>query len=97
MKERLRKINAISMLKPGVNDPEGNTIKEALHKLGFDSVTDVRVGKALEILLEESGIEKLAEELKDDPRKKDFPGLGSRVLNNYYLTEVLPEPKEIKE
>lgn len=38
-------------LKPTVNDPQGLTIKEGLHALGFDDVEDVRAGKYLEIRL----------------------------------------------
>ena len=39
-------------LKPGVNDPQGLTIRGGLHQLGFDSVTDVRAGKYMEVKLE---------------------------------------------
>ncbi len=33
--------------RPGLLDPEGNAIQHALESLGFDDVTDVRVGKAI--------------------------------------------------
>lgn len=36
-------------LKPVVNDPQGLTIRGALHSLGFTGVADVRAGKYLEI------------------------------------------------
>ena len=39
-------------LKPVVNDPQGLTIRGALHSLGFASVEDVRAGKYLEVRLE---------------------------------------------
>ena len=39
-------------LKPTVNDPEGLTIRGALHSLGFTSVSSVRSGKYMEIMLE---------------------------------------------
>lgn len=38
-------------LKPSVNDPQGLTIRGGLRQLGFDSVTDVRAGKYMEIRL----------------------------------------------
>ncbi|MDE0146371.1 MAG: phosphoribosylformylglycinamidine synthase subunit PurS [Nitrospira sp.] len=38
-------------LKPGILDPQGRAIRQSLGTLGFDSVTDVRVGKFLEIEL----------------------------------------------
>ncbi len=41
-------------LKPTVNDPQGLTIKGALHNLGFAEVTSVRAGKYMEVKLEEN-------------------------------------------
>ena len=38
-------------LKPSVNDPQGLTIRGGLRQLGFESVTDVRAGKYMEIRL----------------------------------------------
>lgn len=40
-------------LKPTVNDPQGLTIKGALHDLGFQDVSSVRVGKYMELMLDE--------------------------------------------
>ena len=34
-------------LREGIADPQGSTIERALPALGFDTVTDVRVGKAI--------------------------------------------------
>ncbi len=39
-------------LKPTVNDPQGLTIRGALHSLGFAGVNSVRAGKYLEMRLE---------------------------------------------
>lgn len=36
-------------LKPGVLDPQGRAIHHALEGLGFDQVSDVRVGKLIEL------------------------------------------------
>ena len=41
-------------LKPAVNDPQGLTVLNSLKQLGFASVSDVRVGKYLEVRIEES-------------------------------------------
>ena len=38
-------------LKPSVFDPQGRTIAEALHSLGYDGVNDVRQGKYFELEL----------------------------------------------
>ena len=36
-------------LKPSVFDPQGTTVAEALHTLGYDAVKDVRQGKYFEL------------------------------------------------
>ncbi|HEV2301134.1 MAG TPA: phosphoribosylformylglycinamidine synthase subunit PurS [Stellaceae bacterium] len=41
-------------LKPGVLDPQGKAIGNALHALGFTGVGEVRQGKLIEIELGES-------------------------------------------
>ena len=40
--------------KPVVNDPQGITVKQGLATLGFREVSDVRVGKYIEVNLEAS-------------------------------------------
>lgn len=38
-------------LKPGVLDPQGKAVQQALHHLDFAEVTDVRMGKYIELEL----------------------------------------------
>jgi phosphoribosylformylglycinamidine synthase subunit PurS len=55
-------------LKPSVFDPQGRTIAEALHSLGYDSVDDVRQGKYFELDLlttEADDARRLAAEVAD--------------------------------
>jgi phosphoribosylformylglycinamidine synthase len=55
-------------LKPSVFDPQGRTIAEALHSLGYQNVEDVRQGKYFELDLAttESGAARaLAAEVAD--------------------------------
>jgi phosphoribosylformylglycinamidine synthase PurS subunit len=40
--------------KPVVNDPQGITVKQGLATLGFSEVSEVRVGKYIEVSLEAS-------------------------------------------
>jgi phosphoribosylformylglycinamidine synthase len=42
------------MLKPGVLDPQGRAIGQALHGLGFSGVGAVRAGKVIELELAET-------------------------------------------
>ncbi len=55
-------------LKPSVFDPQGHTIAEALHSLGYGSVGDVRQGKYFELELDvasEAEARALAAEVAD--------------------------------
>jgi phosphoribosylformylglycinamidine synthase len=55
-------------LKPSVFDPQGHTIAEALHSLGYSGVEDVRQGKYFELDLatsEASQAKALAAEVAD--------------------------------
>ena len=53
-------------LKPTVNDPQGITVLGGLKNMGYDSVSEVRVGKFLEIRINEterSRAESIAKEM----------------------------------
>ena len=55
-------------LKPSVFDPQGHTIVEALHSLGYGDVADVRQGKYFELDLKsptQAAAEKMAAEVAD--------------------------------
>ncbi len=55
-------------LKPSVFDPQGHTIVEALHSLGYGTVDDVRQGKFFEMDLnvrDAAAAEQLAKEVAD--------------------------------
>ncbi|MCX6009513.1 MAG: phosphoribosylformylglycinamidine synthase subunit PurS [Chloroflexi bacterium] len=66
-------------LKPTVNDPQGLTIKGALHNLGFTSVEDVRAGKYIEVRLEENDLTRASEQVNEMCRKL----LANPVIENY--------------
>ena len=55
-------------LKPSVFDPQGKTIADALHSLGYQAVGAVRQGKYFELELDAAGAEQarqLASEVAD--------------------------------
>lgn len=52
-------------LKPMVNDPQGLSIKGALHNLGFHNVNKVRAGKYMEVWIEEKEWSKAEEQVQD--------------------------------
>lgn len=46
------KVRVLVSYKDSVLDPQGQTVKNALHTLGYDSVKEVRQGKVFELELE---------------------------------------------
>jgi len=66
-------------LKPGINDPQGQVIKEALHSLGFADVAEVRVGKYMEIRIEGSGLREAEEQVEKMCRML----LANPVMENF--------------
>jgi len=63
-------------LKKGVLDPQGETIKRALHTMGYTSIKDVRQGKVFYIELEgdnpETVLEEVARRVLSNPVIEDF-------------------------
>jgi len=66
-------------LKPTVNDPQGLTIRGALHTLGFSTVQEVRAGKYIEIKIAEKDLEKARAEVQDMCKKL----LANTVIENF--------------
>jgi phosphoribosylformylglycinamidine synthase len=66
-------------LKPTVNDPQGLTIKGALHNLGFTEVTSVRAGKYMEVRVKEDNQNKAQEQVDQMCKKL----LANPVIENY--------------
>lgn len=44
-------------LKPGVLDPQGEAVRHALGSLGFEGVGEVRIGKVIEVNLDDTDAE----------------------------------------
>ena len=66
-------------LKQGIHDPQGHAIQQSLTTLGFDNVSKVRMGKLLEVELQdtesqkaESTIKSMCEQLLANPVIEDF-------------------------
>jgi phosphoribosylformylglycinamidine synthase PurS subunit len=75
-------------LKPTVNDPQGLTIKGALHNLGFTSVEDVRAGKYIEVRIKDTNLSKAKEQVNEMCRKL----LANPVIENYRFEVDRIEP-----
>ncbi len=66
-------------LKPTVNDPQGLTIRGALHSLGFADVESVRAGKYLEVRISDDDRAKAEKQLAEMCRKL----LANPVIEDY--------------
>lgn len=63
--------------KTGVLDPQGEAVRGALSSLGFKGVNDVRVGKFIEIELEDAedvhaDLERMCQDLLANPVIEDY-------------------------
>jgi len=74
------KATVLVRLKSEVLDPQGDAVRRALGKLGFEGVKGVRVGKLIEIELDDASaaadlkgrLEKMADEMLANPVIEDF-------------------------
>ena len=69
------------MLKSGVLDPQGKAIGQALNRLGFSGVADVRQGKVIEIELAERDHTQARSQLAEMCEKL----LANTVIENYAI------------
>lgn len=67
------KIRVIVSFKDTVLDPQGQTVRNALHTLGYDYVKDVRQGKVFELELEE---------ISREEAERIIPEIADKVLAN---------------
>jgi phosphoribosylformylglycinamidine synthase len=75
------KATVLVRLKPEVLDPQGDAVRRALGKLGFEGVKGVRVGKIVEIEIDEAQahspdlavrLAKMADEMLANPVTEDY-------------------------
>jgi phosphoribosylformylglycinamidine synthase subunit PurS len=81
----MKKATILVRLKPEVLDPQGDAVKRALVKLGFGGVKGVRVGKIIEIELDDASaaapdvkarLGKMADEMLANPVIEDYEVLA---------------------
>jgi phosphoribosylformylglycinamidine synthase len=72
------KIKVFITLKDGILDPAGVAAKSALHKLGFPCITNVQIGKLIEITAERS--DDIEEKVRDMCQKL----LVNTVMEEYH-------------
>lgn len=75
------KIRVHVSLKPGVLDPQGRAVHHALEGLGFKGVEDVRVGRLIELEVDDGTRDEAIDEMC---RKL----LANTVIENYRFEKV---------
>jgi phosphoribosylformylglycinamidine synthase PurS subunit len=66
-------------LKNGILDPQGKTVNNALHHLGFTSIANVRIGKLIELEMDEQNREEAGKKIDEACRKL----LANPVIEDY--------------
>jgi phosphoribosylformylglycinamidine synthase PurS subunit len=68
-------VKALVLIRPkaGILDPQGQVVERALPALGFNGVTDVRVGRLVELQVEDTTqMEAMCERLLANPLVEDY-------------------------
>jgi phosphoribosylformylglycinamidine synthase subunit PurS len=76
------KATVLVRLKTEVLDPQGDAVKRALGKLGFEGVQSVRVGKLIEIELDD---DKAGAQVKERLAKMADEMLANPVIEDYEI------------
>jgi phosphoribosylformylglycinamidine synthase PurS subunit len=77
------KATVVVRLKPEVLDPQGDAVRRALGKLGFEGVKGVRVGKVIEIEIDDA--HGRAPDLANRLRKMADEMLANPVIEDYQI------------
>jgi phosphoribosylformylglycinamidine synthase subunit PurS len=77
-----KKARVFVTLKRGVLDPQGSAVNRALHALGYAEVSDVRLGKLIEVTIDGSVPEAQERARLDEMCKKL---LANTVIEDYRI------------
>lgn len=72
------KVKVYVTLKQSVLDPQGVAVKNSLHSMSYNAVTDVRIGKYLELTLDnntadvEQTVKEMCDRLLSNPVIEDY-------------------------
>lgn len=72
------KVKIYVTLKESVLDPQGSAVNKSMHMMGYENVTDVRIGKYMELIIEKGSqnidetVKNLCEKLLVNPVIEDY-------------------------
>jgi phosphoribosylformylglycinamidine synthase PurS subunit len=69
------------VLKSGILDPQGKAVMHAIKDLGYQNITDVRIGKFIELEMKDTRSEKIRQELDEICKKL----LSNPIIENYKI------------
>jgi phosphoribosylformylglycinamidine synthase len=72
--------------KKGILDPQGKTVKDALHALKYSSVTEVKIGKLIDVKLDAKSMEDARHQLNE---------MCKKVLTNPVIEQYSFEIEEL--
>ncbi|GEK33733.1 phosphoribosylformylglycinamidine synthase subunit PurS [Kurthia sibirica] len=63
----MKKVKIYVTLRESILDPQGSAVQGSLHNMGYEEISDVRIGKFLEVQIEESArdIDTIVKEICD--------------------------------
>lgn len=73
-------------LRPGIADPEGHTVYEAIHALGYAAVTGVRMGKVVSLSVDADSADEAHQRVSE---------IATSLLSNPVLEDVVIEVFEV--
>ncbi len=80
----MKKVKVYVTLRESVLDPQGTAVKGSLHKMGYEEVKDVRIGKYLELQI--------------DPSERDIDGIVKEMSEKLLANTVIEDYRyEIEE
>ncbi len=82
------RFEVVVSLKDDLLDPQGKTIEEALPTLGWNAVSDVRVGKSITVTVEAEN-EEAAQDLVSDMAERF---LSNPVIERFHIRRGAEEP-----
>lgn len=75
----MRKVTVLVRLKASIDDAQGRVVAQALRQLGFETVRRVRVGKLLEVWLDD--------DISPEEAKRQAEEMCQRLLANPVIEE----------
>ena len=59
------KVEVFVKLKDSILDPQGKVVENAMHSLGFENFSDVRIGKYVTFTIEDTNLERAESKVKE--------------------------------